>query len=210
MGARFLPVGAAEREPGPSANRQTYGSFVTFDDPDGNNWIVQEITTRMPGREVARPTWTGFRPLRVTGVVREAAAVSSIALTTPDGSPLPAAQAGQYLTLRIPGLGSPAPVRSYSLSSAPGAAGYRISVKHEPHGTVSGYLTAAVRPGVVLDAAAPRGEFVLDHATGPVLLISAGIGVTPVLAMLHELAAGASEREVWWIHGDRGPPTMAP
>lgn len=161
------------------------------------------------GQTVARPTWTGFRPLRVTEVVREAAAVSSIALTTPDGSPLPAAQAGQYLTLRIPGLGSPAPVRSYSLSSAPGAAGYRISVKHEPHGTVSGYLTAAVRPGAVLDAAAPRGEFVLAHATGPVLLISAGIGVTPVLAMLHELAAGGSEREVWWIHGDRGPREQA-
>lgn len=50
LGARFLPVGAAERAPGPSADRRTYGSFVTFDDPDGNNWIVQEITTRLPGR----------------------------------------------------------------------------------------------------------------------------------------------------------------
>jgi ferredoxin-NADP reductase/MOSC domain-containing protein YiiM len=151
------------------------------------------------------PPWTGFRPLRVDGVVREAAAVSSLYLTAPDGSPLPAALAGQYLTLRIPDLGRPAPVRSYSLSSEPGAARYRISVKHEPRGTVSGYLTSSVRPGAVLDVAAPRGEFVLGHGTGAVLLLSAGIGVTPVLSMLHELAGLRSDREVWWIHGDRGP-----
>src|SRR6185312_13099454 len=100
-------------------------------------------------------------------------AVSSIYLATTDGCPLPAARAGQYLTLRIPGAGRPAPVRNYSLSSAPGARSYRISVKREPHGTVSGYLTGIVRPGAVLDAAAPRGDFVLGDSTGPVLLISA-------------------------------------
>ncbi len=153
----------------------------------------------------AEPAWAGFRALRVTRVVPESTTVSSIYLTAPDGSPLPAAQAGQYLTLRIPGIGTPAPVRSYSLSSAPAAGGYRISVKHEPHGVASSYLTTRLRPGAVLDAAAPRGEFVLDAATGPVLLISAGIGLTPVLSMLHELAAGRSEREVWWIHGARRP-----
>ncbi|MDT7551977.1 MAG: hypothetical protein QOI16_513 [Pseudonocardiales bacterium] len=157
----------------------------------------------------ARPTWTGFRPLRVSDVVREATAVSSIYLVAPDGSPLPAAAAGQYLTLRIPGLGDPAPVRSYSLSSRPGGPGYRISVKHEPHGTVSAYLAGEVRPGAVVDVAAPRGDFVLDHGADPVLLISAGIGVTPVLSMLHELAARRSDREVWWIHGDRGPQEQA-
>jgi hypothetical protein len=51
LGARFRPVGSPEREPGPATERQTYGSFVSFDDPDGNGWIVQEITTRLPGRE---------------------------------------------------------------------------------------------------------------------------------------------------------------
>ena len=151
------------------------------------------------------PAWAGFRSLRVTEVVRETASVSSIYLTAPDGSPLPAARAGQYLTLRIAGAGQPAPVRSYSLSSAPGATSYRISVKHEPHGTVSGYLTSSVRPGAVLDAAAPRGDFLLGDGTGPVLLISAGIGATPVLSMLHDLAACHSDREIWWIHGARGP-----
>lgn len=165
----------------------------------------RELVAAEDAVSATAPTWNGFRPLRVDRVVREADGVSSLHLSAPDGSPLPAALAGQYLTLRIPDLGRPAPVRSYSLSSPPGAAGYRISVKHEPHGTVSGYLTSGVRPGAVLDVAAPRGEFVLGHGAGPVLLLSAGIGVTPVLAMLHELAARRSDREVWWIHGDRGP-----
>jgi ferredoxin-NADP reductase/MOSC domain-containing protein YiiM len=151
------------------------------------------------------PVWAGFRPLRVTTVIPESANVSSIYLGGADDGPLPAARPGQYLTLRITGAGQPAPVRSYSLSSAPGAGVYRISVKREPHGAASRYLTGRLRPGAILDVAAPRGDFTLTAGTGPVLLISAGIGITPVLAMLHALAADRSEREVWWIHGARGP-----
>jgi len=153
----------------------------------------------------ARPAWNGFRALRVTDVVPESTTVTSIRLTAPDGSPLPAARAGQYLTLRVPTTTGPAPVRSYSLSAAPDAGSYRISVKHEPHGITSGYLTTRLRPGTVLEVAAPRGEFVYAGGVGPVLLVSAGIGLTPVLSMLHELAAQGSKREVWWIHGARGP-----
>jgi ferredoxin-NADP reductase/MOSC domain-containing protein YiiM len=153
----------------------------------------------------AAPAWAGFRPLCVTKVVPESATVSSVYLTATDESPLPAARAGQYLTLRLPGVGQPVPVRSYSLSSAPGTSGYRISVKREPHGTASRYLTRELRPGATLDAAAPRGDFTLDPDPGPVLLISAGIGLTPVLAMLHDLAAQDSTRDIWWIHGARGP-----
>ena len=151
----------------------------------------------------AGPAWAGFRPLRVTEVVAETATVSSICLAAPDGGPLPAAPAGQYLTLRITGAGQPAPVRSYSLSSAPAAGTYRISVKAEPNGTASSYLNREVRPGAMLEAAAPRGDFVLDDGSGPVLLLSAGIGVTPVLAMLHALADAHSTREVWWVHSAR-------
>jgi ferredoxin-NADP reductase/MOSC domain-containing protein YiiM len=151
------------------------------------------------------PAWAGFRPLRVSKVVPESATVSSIYLTAPDQSPLPPAQPGQYLALRVTGAGQPAPVRSYSLSSAPGPDAYRISVKREPFGAVSRFLNGTLRPGATLEVAAPRGDFTLGAGTGPVLLISAGIGLTPVLAMLHELAARRSEREVWWIHGARGP-----
>ena len=137
--------------------------------------------------------------------MRETATVLSVHLADPDEGPLPYARAGQYLTLRISGAGEPAPVRSYSLSSAPGAATYRISVKHEPHGVASTYLHRKLRAGAMLEVAAARGAFVLDDATTPVLLVSAGIGLTPVLSMLHQLADEDSERQVWWIHAARGP-----
>ncbi|HEY0718823.1 MAG TPA: 3-alpha domain-containing protein, partial [Streptosporangiaceae bacterium] len=151
------------------------------------------------------PAWAGFRPLRVTRIVPESGSVSSICLNDPSGSPLPAAQAGQYLAVRVPAAVGPAEVRSYSLSSAPGDSTYRISVKREPHGVASGFLDTALRAGDTLDAAAPRGDFVLDGEPGPVLLISAGIGVTPVLAMLHDLAARHSDRDIWWLHAARSP-----
>ncbi len=153
----------------------------------------------------SEPAWTGFRKLRVTQIIRENEQVCSIYLTADDGTTLPAAQAGQYLTLRISGAGQPAPVRSYSLSSAAAGGTYRISVKQEPHGVASSYLNRELQAGEILDVAAPRGDFVLDEGTGPVLLISAGIGVTPVLSMLHQLAAGHSQRVIWWLHGARGP-----
>src|SRR6266571_5198404 len=108
-----------------------------------------------------------------------------------------------FLPLRAGGAGEPPPVRSYSLSSSPGANAYRISVKREPQGIVSAYLQSQLQPGSTLEVAAPRGEFVLTDDTNPVLLISAGIGVTPVLAMLHQLAAEKSGRSVWWIHTAR-------
>jgi ferredoxin-NADP reductase/MOSC domain-containing protein YiiM/ferredoxin len=156
-------------------------------------------------RAQTEPAWPGFRPLCVSKVVPESTAVSSFYLSAADGSPLPAARAGQYLTLRITGAGSPAPVRSYSLSSAPDAGTYRISVKQEPHGTASSYLNHSLRRGAILDAAAPRGDFVLDDGESPILLIAAGIGVTPVLSMLYQLAAARSERDVWWLYGARSP-----
>jgi ferredoxin-NADP reductase len=96
-------------------------------------------------------------------------------------------------------------VRSYSLSSAPNTGTYRISVKREASGIVSTYLNSKLRPGATVEVAAARGEFILDPSTSPVLLISAGIGVTPVLSMLHQLAAERSGREIWWIHAARGP-----
>ena len=155
------------------------------------------------GVPAAEPAWAGFRQLRVTDVVSETPTVSSIYLGSPDETPLPSPKAGQYLTLRIVDAGPTALVRSYSLSSAPGSDTYRISVKREPNGAVSEYLTTKVRPGQIFEVAAPRGSFILDDAVAPILLISAGIGITPVLSMLHALAATPSNRDIWWIHGAR-------
>ena len=94
-------------------------------------------------------------------------------------------------------------LRSYSLSGRPGADEYRISVKREPHGTGSEYLHSHVRAGDTVEVAAPRGTFTLRSGTAPVLLVSGGVGATPVLAMLHALAAVRSPREVWWLHAAR-------
>ncbi|MFE5142275.1 MOSC domain-containing protein [Streptomyces fagopyri] len=149
------------------------------------------------------PGWPGFTRLRVARLVPETPSVTSIHLDATDGTPLPEARPGQYLSLRVTtGADAPA-VRSYSLSSAPGAPTYRISVKREPHGRVSGYLHACLRPGDLVDIASPRGTFVLEDGTRPVVLVSAGIGATPVLAMLHRLAAVRDPRPVWWIHTAR-------
>ncbi|MFC1431678.1 MOSC domain-containing protein [Streptacidiphilus sp. N1-3] len=160
------------------------------------------------GGPSTRTGWDGFRPLRVARIVAESSTVSSLYLEPVDRQALPPAEPGQYLTLRITGATdpapAPAPVRSYSLSSAPGAPQYRISVKREPHGVVSTYLHTTLRTGAVLEAASPRGDFVLaDDRTRPTVLVSAGIGVTPVLAMLYQLAAEADPGPVWWIHTTR-------
>src|SRR5262249_32404497 len=101
------------------------------------------------------PGWNGFRPLRVVAIRRESAHVLSIRLAADDPPPLPPALPGQYLTVRVPGAGDPAPLRSYSLSGDPGAGFYRISVKSEEHGLVSRWLHAHVEPGSVIEAAAP-------------------------------------------------------
>jgi ferredoxin-NADP reductase/MOSC domain-containing protein YiiM len=177
---------------------------------------------RSPGGVPAgtRSAWPGFRRLVVHDVVHETALVSSFYLVAADGTPLPPVRPGQYLTLRVAGAGDPAPVRSYSLStvvphrtdagSAPAdGATYRISIKRESAGQVSRYLHDHLVRGGEVEVAAPRGEFVLDEGNDPVVLMSAGIGATPVLGMLHELAATRSGREVWWIHATQTLETLA-
>ena len=150
------------------------------------------------------PAWQGFRTLTVTAIDRESDSVVSVRLADPDGEPVPAARPGQYLTLRLQPDGQQRSVlRNYSLSGPPDAGDYRISVKHEPHGAASGYLHTRLAVGDQLEIAAPRGTFILDPSQAPVLLISAGIGATPMLAMLHALAQEHSEREIWWLHGAR-------
>lgn len=155
------------------------------------------------------PGWKGFRDLRVTDTCQESPHVLSIRLQADDREPLPPSLPGQYLTVKSPGAGDPAPLRSYSLSGDPSAGYYRISVKREDHGLVSGWLHAHARPGMVIAAAAPRGDFFLAEDRRPVVLFSAGIGATPVLAMLHALAGKGSGRDIWWLHTARNRETQA-
>jgi ferredoxin-NADP reductase/MOSC domain-containing protein YiiM len=150
------------------------------------------------------PAWPGFRKLAVTAISRESETVISLHLADPGGAAVPAALPGQFLTLRLhPDPAARPLLRSYSLSGPPGASDYRISVKRESHGAASQFLHTKVRAGDLLEVAAPRGAFILRSGQAPVLLVSAGVGATPVLAMLHALAAARSTRDVWWLHGSR-------
>jgi ferredoxin-NADP reductase/MOSC domain-containing protein YiiM len=146
----------------------------------------------------------GFRPLKVASVDRESSSVVSLVLEPVDDRPLTVPLPGQFVVLRLRPIGDPPPVlRSYSLSDLPDAGRYRITIKEEPHGIASTYLSTRLRAGDVLDVSAPRGAFILRRGEFPVVLLSAGVGVTPVMAMLHALAAHASPRPVWWIYGAR-------
>ena len=108
------------------------------------------------------PAWPGFRSLAVTGISRESDSVISVDLADPAGGALPAALPGQFLTLRLHADPAGRPLlRSYSLSGAPGAPDYRISVKREEHGAGSQFLATRVRAGDLLETAAPRGTFTL-------------------------------------------------
>src|SRR5580658_5919570 len=150
------------------------------------------------------PAWPGFRPMRVTRLEREAASVVSLYFEQPDGASLPVALAGQFLVLRLRTTpDGPMLLRNYSMSGMPGACTYRVSVKREVNGAVSSYLHDHADVGDSLEVSAPRGGFTLKSGDAPVVLLSAGIGATPVLAMLHALSSAASRREVWWIYGAR-------
>jgi ferredoxin-NADP reductase/MOSC domain-containing protein YiiM len=151
----------------------------------------------------APPAWRGFRPLRVSRKVHESDNVISLVLEPTDRQSITAALPGQFVVLRLGPASAPALMRSYSLSGEPGASYYRVSVKREAHGAASVYINDHLQVGDIVHASAARGSFTLRQSDTPVVLLSAGIGVTPVLAMLHALAAEASAREIWWLYGAR-------
>lgn len=155
-------------------------------------------------REQPAPAWPGFREMRVAGVQKDRDDATSLVLTPTGGRHLPLFEAGQYVVLRLLIDPGKSPVfRSYSLSDLPGTDHLRITVKKEPNGAGSSFLCDRVQDGDLLEVSAPRGTFTLDSGQGPVVLLSAGIGATPVMSMLHTLADGGSQREVWWIYGAR-------
>jgi ferredoxin-NADP reductase/MOSC domain-containing protein YiiM len=152
----------------------------------------------------AHPASPGFRPLAVTAIDHESADVLSLTMHSRDNQSLPTALPGQYVILRLqPTASGPPLFRCYSLSNAPSAERYRISVKIEPNGSAGTYLRHHIRVGDTLDVSSPRGSFILQSEERPVVLLSAGIGATPVLAMLYALAASRSTRQVFWLYAAR-------
>ena len=186
----------------PALSKGWQGSFQAL--------LQQDLTSKTaagnPGlaNEEEAPAWPGFQQMRVTGINKESDSVTSFILSPIDAQPLRLCLAGQFVVLRL--LVDPAkpPVlRSYSLSDLPAVDHFRISVKNELNGIGSSFLCNRAREGDLLDVSAPRGSFTLRPSQGPVVLLSAGVGATPVMSMLHSLAAERSQREVWWIYGAR-------
>ena len=146
--------------------------------------------------------WQGFRSLDVLSNEAESSEVRSIRLGSGGGEPLPAFRPGQHVVLKLTTPEGNTLIRSYSLSGRPDAGSYRISIKREPGGAASGFLQDRLQPGTTVETSAPRGTFTLDEtSTAPVVLLSAGIGATPLIAMLHALVH--TKRKVFWIHGAR-------
>jgi ferredoxin-NADP reductase/MOSC domain-containing protein YiiM/ferredoxin len=175
--------------------RASFGALLQSR-PGGNAGLVPEAA--------AHPAAPGFRPLIVTAIDHESVDVLSLTMKSADGEALPEALPGQYVVLRLRTVANGPPLfRSYSLSGPRSTERYRISVKIEPHGVAGAYLQQHLRVGDTLDVSAPRGSFILKSAERPVVLLSAGIGLTPVLAMLYALAAAGSTRPVLWLHAAR-------
>jgi ferredoxin-NADP reductase/MOSC domain-containing protein YiiM/ferredoxin len=151
----------------------------------------------------AYPAAPGFHRLAVTAIDRESADVLSVTMRNPEGQPLAPARAGQYVVLRFQPAEGAQVFRSYSLSGPLSSESYRISVKVEPNGAAGTWVRDHVRVGDMLDISSPRGSFVLQAGERPVILLSAGIGATPVLAMLHALAEAKATRQVLWLHAAR-------
>jgi MOSC domain-containing protein YiiM/ferredoxin-NADP reductase len=152
----------------------------------------------------AHPAAPGFQSLAVAAIEQQSADVLSLLLRRPDNQSLPQALPGQYVVLRLGRNGAAPPLfRSYSLSGPLSTECYRISVKIEPNGAAGTYLREHIRVNDILDVSSPRGSFVLQSGERPVVLLSAGIGATPVLAMLYALAAAHSTRQILWLHATR-------
>jgi len=176
--------------------RTSFEALLQQHGTDGNAGLVPQAA--------AHPATPGFRHLRVTEVKQESADVVSFTLQAMGGEALTPALPGQYVIVRLSPTADGRPVfRSYSISGAASTERYRISVKKEPQGVVGTYLHERVHGGDVLDVSSPRGSFILERGERPLVLLSAGIGATPVLAMLHALASAHSDRQVLWLHAAR-------
>jgi ferredoxin-NADP reductase/MOSC domain-containing protein YiiM len=186
----------------PALSKGWQSSFQAMLQQDSNS----KTAAGNPGlaNEGQPPAWLGFRPMRVAQIHRESDSVTSFVLAPNDRQPLPALAAGQFVVLRLIVDPKKPPVfRSYSLSDQPTADHLRISVKRESNGIGSSFLDDRTQQGDILDISGPRGSFILRPGDNPVVLLSAGVGATPVMSILHALAAEKSQREIWWIYGAR-------
>ncbi len=163
---------------------------------------IVELPTAIPLRWDAEAD--SVRSLRLVEKKPESADVTSFIFEARDGGTLAPFEAGQHLPIDLELPGNPQKFqRTYTLSGAPGSDRYRISVKREPGGLVSNLLHDYLEPGAILDARKPAGDFTLPDDDRPIVLVSAGVGVTPMVSMLHALVEKGADRPVWFVHGAR-------
>ena len=191
-------------------DRLERASQVTALSPGWRSSFIALLSSRSDGNAglvpaaAAHPAAPGFRPLKVATIDQELSDVVSLSMQDPASEPLPEPLPGQYVVLRLrPGVDGALIFRSYSLSGPVSTDRYRISVKIEPNGVGGAYLRDHVRAGDFLEVSSPRGSFILRSGEGPVVLLSAGIGATPVLAMLYAMSSARSTRPVLWLHAAR-------
>ena len=174
---------------------------------------IERARLQIKSAKEATAAWNGLRKFTVTQKVMECADTFSFHLAPHDGKALAPFKPGQYLTfqLNVPGQGKPL-VRCYSLSDCSRTTHYRVTIKRcpppadsaHPPGVGSSYFCDRVKEGDILDVKAPNGHFHLDLGQErPVVLISGGVGVTPMVAMANALLESRSPREIWFFHGAR-------
>jgi uncharacterized protein len=174
---------------------------------------IEVARLRIRTVEQERAAWNGIRKFTVAEKTAECLDTFSYVLKPHDGRPLPGFKPGQYATfqLAIPGLTKPI-IRCYSLSDCARPDHYRVTIKrcpppsgsNHPPGIGSSFFCDSVKPGDILDVKAPAGHFFLDmEKDHPVVLISGGVGITPMIAMAHALIAAGSKREIWFFFGAR-------
>ncbi|MBO9202835.1 MULTISPECIES: MOSC and FAD-binding oxidoreductase domain-containing protein [Niastella] len=153
------------------------------------------------GRPLA---WEGYRPFIVQRSQIETADIRSFELRPGDGKPLADFLPGQHIAVRLPaGPNKTALTRMFSLCGPQGTDTYRIAVKRERVGVVSEYMHTHLLEGDLVEVSAPMGDFILSDKKGPVVLLSAGVGITPLLSMLQAIERDSPMREVWWVHSAR-------
>ena len=162
----------------------------------GNSGLVSDISPPS--------AWAGFHSARIAAIAHETSDVVALELEAMDQTNLPVPSPGQFVVLRLqPPLAAETAMRSYSICGVPSATRYRLGIKREAQGTVGTYVAERARAGDIVEMSAPRGSFILQPGDAPVVLLSAGIGVTPVLAMLRALVDQSSQRQVWWLYAAR-------
>lgn len=176
-------------------------------DPDAWRMIEVEIDAVVDRPSALSLRWSKLddhaRKLQLTRRVKESDRITSFYFSPVDGQPLDRFEAGQHLPIavQIPGQ-TGLTERTYSLSGAASdLSHYRLSIKRETHGQVSGFLHDDFQQGELIEALSPAGDFTIPKGDGPLVLVSAGVGQTPMVSMLHALAG--QDRAVWYVHAAR-------